>query len=118
MNDSPKYEMNVLEQEKKMNIELNGFFKEEEVIHFVQDYNKMVKGINPSTHILEIDCKKLKVSSSNVLERMKDCIRMYVNTNFKKVQFILPKNEPLLQLQFKRVVGILQLEDQIDIIKE
>ncbi|WP_410514773.1 hypothetical protein PaeBR_10535 [Paenibacillus sp. BR2-3] len=107
-----KFNLKTDSANKVMNIELEGTFSEEDGTKSIQAYKQTISPINPADYELLIDCRKLNVTSADVVPLLEGCFIMFKSDGFVKVKLTL-ENNPILKMQLSRLgrkAGIENLE--------
>ena len=98
-----KFDITKLVSDKTIHIVLNGKFEKEDGLKYIEEYNSLIKTINPSEYTLRFDCTNLAVSANESLDILGDCFKMYSEANFKKVVAIVEQKQSVLSMQFNRL---------------
>ena len=89
--------------EKTIYIKLNGRFQQNSGMDYINQYNSIVKSINPEEYTLRFDCTNLDVTPNDSVDMLQDCFNMYAKSNFKKVTAVLNQKQSVLSMQFNRL---------------
>lgn len=112
-----KYEFELNKENKKLNIKVDGFFHKEEAMQFVSDYKKCVQKINTSDYIISVDCNKMCVSKPEIVDDLKNVIQMYLDDEFKKINFVMDKAQIIFKMQIHRLLREMNNTTKITLIE-
>jgi len=93
--------MNVNPAEKTMVIKVVGFIKADEAANYMKDYQDNINKINTQDYKLVIDGREQSAVASDVVGDMKEAIKMYMNSGFKKFAIVTPQSA-VSRIQTKR----------------
>lgn len=96
------FKMEVDKVNKKLTVKIGGFFKEDEGVAFMAEYNKNVTSISTASSTLVLDCTDLLTSKQEMLPLLEGCIQLYKSSNFKKTIVVNPKS-PSSKTQINKV---------------
>lgn len=96
------YEIKYEQDKKVLHIIVSGFFKEEDGLGFLNNYNENLSKINAKDVTLIIESQDLKTSSPDMLSIMKNCYQLYNSSGFKNMIIVLPES-PTAEIQAKRI---------------
>lgn len=99
---SSSYELSLDKEKKVFHAQATGFFREEDGISFLKDYDEITKDITPNTYALIIDAPDLQPSSPAVAEALGVLLQKYMEVPFKS-RFLVTKGNPVTQMQFRRL---------------
>ncbi|MFD1774768.1 hypothetical protein [Paenibacillus rhizophilus] len=97
-----KFILNTDSAKKVINIELEGTFTEEDGLKSIQAYQETINPITPADYQLDIDCRKLNVTSPDVVPLLEGCFMMFKKDGFERVKLTL-ENNPVLKMQLARL---------------
>lgn len=86
------YEMEIDYDKKAFIIKISGFFKEDDVIQYIDEYYKKLKYIDPSKFSLVLIADDLAASSQYMLPKLESVVNIYKSTGFKNVFSTYPKS--------------------------
>lgn len=86
--------------DKIIYIDLNGEFKREDGLRYIDEYKDITYNINPLEYTLKFNCTNLKASTNDSLEILKTCFKMYYQSKFKKVIALLTEKQHTVLVQF------------------
>lgn len=95
---------------KTLNVVVEGTISTEDAGRFIQEYNTIVDGFDPTQYEIILDCTTLNVSSPDTLPMLEQCYILYKESGFKKVTFTIAKS-PVLKMQLSRVARAVKLEN-------
>lgn len=84
-------------------IKVGGYFKQDEVKAFIEDYKKNVKSINPEYYSIAIIGEELITTGPDLVSTLENIVNLYKETGFKKYYGSLPSS-PLAAMQLKRII--------------
>jgi hypothetical protein len=96
------YSMSYEQQKGIFHIVVSGFFKEEDGLNFLNEYNNNLNKFKVNEISLVIESQDLKTSSTDMLQIMKQCYELYNNSGFKQMIIVLPSS-PTSAMQAKRM---------------
>lgn len=103
------FKVEVNQSKKILFITVGGFFKEDEGMAFLDEYNKAVKSITPSTYTLALEGESLSTSKTDMLPVLENCMKMYKHTGFKRIVSTQPSSASAF-MQLKRLLSEINLK--------
>lgn len=103
-----KFDMDLVMEKKVFFTSVRGFYNIEDGADFLDNYNKIVKKINPREYSFVLECEDLKTLSQEMTLVLENCFDLYKATRFKKVYCIEPSSSiALIQLKkIQRTTGL------------
>ncbi|GAA0455710.1 hypothetical protein [Alkalibacillus silvisoli] len=103
------YNFSIDQGSKTVNLEVNGQYDPEKQAQFVQDYNNIIKQVNPVEYTLFADCSSMGVTSQEYIDRLGGALGLYKESGFSKVVMDVG-NQPVVKMQLSRVAKQVGLE--------
>ncbi|BCG59311.1 hypothetical protein [Paenibacillus sp. URB8-2] len=97
-----KFNLKTDSAKKIINIDLEGTFTEEDGLKSIHAYQATINPITPADYQLDIDCRKLNVTSPDVVPLLEGCFMMFKKDGFERVKLTL-ENNPVLKMQLARM---------------
>lgn len=110
-------ELNVDKLKKIMIAKPKGTYTIEDAKQAIIDYQNTIKSIDPKQYTLEIDCQELNVTAPDTVPMLEKCFEMYNETGFKKIEFIVLEDSPIIKMQLGRIARKTNLSNYEIIIK-
>lgn len=99
---SGSYIININQAQKTIDMSVKGSFTPQQAQDFHRDYQSKVGSVNASSYTLKVDCKDMNVITQEVLPALEVSFKMYKDSQFDKVQFIIAKS-PVIKMQLNRI---------------
>lgn len=87
---------------KTLEITVEGMMSISDATNFISSYKRQASAIPTNQYTLNFDCTKLGVSTKEATEKLNECFKLYKDSNFKKVTFVVGNN-PILKMQLHRM---------------
>lgn len=94
-----KKKFDFLINQNTLKISVCGFFNSSDAHSYIEEYNRCLKNINPSSINLTLDCTSLEIVHRDVLPLLEECFRMYKDSGFKCINMLLSSNQDGLKDQ-------------------
>lgn len=95
---------------KDLNVLVEGMFTQQNALDFINEYQKNTSGINPGEYNLIFDATNLKVSTQEVLPLLENCMQMYKQSGFKRIEVSIGSSA-IVKNQIRRVVEKVGLQN-------
>lgn len=92
------HEIKVDDDKKTMYVKTSGFFKEEDALAYINEFQATLKKINVPTFKLIVDAIDQKAVPQNVIDEVKGALKLYMDCGFKKVVILTPSS-PTAKMQ-------------------
>ncbi|MDP4085998.1 MAG: hypothetical protein Q8934_15450 [Bacillota bacterium] len=89
---SKLYEINIEDNKKTLYVKASGFFKEEDALAYVNDFQAALKKISIPTFKLIVDATEQKAVAQDVVDEIKNVLNLYMGCGFKKIVVINPSS--------------------------
>lgn len=100
---SKLYEINIEESKKALYVKASGFFKEEDALAYINDFQAALKKINVPSYTLLIDATEQKAVAQDVIDELKSAMKMYMDCGFKKIAILNPTSS-VAKMQVQKCV--------------
>lgn len=87
-----------------LTVDLEGKFDKESADEFIEEFNSILKTVNPKNCELIFNAGRMNVVSPDLHESLKNCFKMYQKIGFKKISVFL-ENNVILGMQVKRLAN-------------
>ncbi|SES17860.1 hypothetical protein SAMN04487944_1226 [Gracilibacillus ureilyticus] len=87
---------------KVVNMAVAGKMTMEDAELFVKEYNAKIGPINGEEFELMVDCTEMKVLTPEMGANLEEVMKMYKNTGFKKITYMIKENN-ILKMQLTRI---------------
>ena len=106
-----KTSVTVTPVKKEVHIFVKGKMTIEDARFFIKDYQTKTSSIKGAEYELIVDCTDMEVLTQDMTDNLTEVMKMYKQTEFKKVTFQV--NKSILKMQLGRIVrtaGLTQSE--------
>jgi hypothetical protein len=108
--DEKKYDLKLDRVNKVFHAQAHGFLKPEDANAFVTEYRNLIGQIKSDEYEFQFDCKKLNVSTQDMIPMLKGCVEMYKQSGFRKTIFDCTGNNTL-KMQVRRVCNMVEFQN-------